>query len=107
MIALYYVTDNDQFECDFVLARTANEARQIFAHTYGEPTAFAAHVERIKLCPGVAEPGWIGPDSEELIALGGVRSESAAGFPLWTFPPSTVAIGCQLPVEQRYPRLKE
>lgn len=106
---LWYIEADRQFECDFVLAFTREQAQQLMRHTYGIGRGDGRFIGSTKLIetadPNVLaklEPMWLGPDDELLEELGGVREpETPSTFPCWRF--GNKRFGCRLTLEQRYP----
>jgi len=96
-LKLYFVRDSNDFECDFVIARTERGAWRVFDEMYGFDDDEQGKVElvtMIKSPPGwVRGPMWLGPTAD-LSELGGIRLTSM-DFPRWRFdkrvwgPPKT------------------
>lgn len=81
---LFFVTDAHAFECDFVIARTAAQAKRLFKDEYGDPPGRAELVTTIERPPEwLTEACWLGPDPD-LTDLGGERLASV-DFPRWKF----------------------
>lgn len=87
-LRLYFVTTLDDFEADFVIAKTVAGARKIMDAMYGLDG---------ELCPAdlimtidgpwpawLDGPTWLGPDPSVLSDLGGKRLPSI-GSPKWQF----------------------
>jgi len=93
---LYFVTDDDDFECDYVIAKAARRAERLFTEQYGD---LPGHAELVTVVtspsPSLTEACWLGPDPD-LAEFGGERMASL-DFPRWRFgdrvwgPPTTMA----------------
>jgi hypothetical protein len=79
---LYYVTDAADFECDFVIAKSAAGAERLFTAEYGDLRGDAELVVEIDKPPESLTKGcWLGPDPD-LTEFGGTklpRSTSRCG----------------------------
>ena len=81
---LFFVTDDKEFECDFVIARTAVGAERVFKNVYEDLPGNADLVIEIKRPPSwLKKPTWLGPDPN-LEEFGGERLLTM-DFPRWKF----------------------
>jgi hypothetical protein len=101
---LYYVTDADQFECDFVVAKSAAGAQRLFKREYGDLPGIAELVVEIEKPPDWLTKGcWLGPDPD-LAELGGTKLPTI-DFPRWRF--ANRVWGPRKTMAARYRKLKE
>ena len=98
---LFFVTDDDDFECDFVIARTAAQAERLFTEEYGDLAGHAELVTAIERPPAwLTDACWLGPDPD-LTDLGGERLTSM-DFPRWKF--GEEVWGSPKTIAERYPK---
>jgi hypothetical protein len=101
---LYYVTDAAEFECDFVIARSAAGAERVFTAEYGDLPGDAELVVEIDKPPEWLTKGcWLGPDPD-LTEFGGTKL-ATIDFPRWQF--GDRVWGSRKTMTARYQKLKE
>jgi hypothetical protein len=101
---LYYVTDAAEFECDFVIARSAAGAKRLFTTEYGDLRGDADLVIEIDKPPEwLTKSCWLGPDPD-LAEFGGTKLPTI-DFPRWQF--GDRVWGSRKTMAARYQKLKE
>lgn len=100
---LFFVTDDEEFECDFVIARSAAGAERVFKNVYDDLPGNADLVTETKQPPSwLMKATWLGPDPD-LEEFGGERLLTM-DFPRWKF--GRTVWGCTKTSEARYAVLK-